>query len=146
MIEVTGDIWDYPADIICITTNGSIRGDGKAVMGRGVAKQAKDRLPIIATVLGHSLKDLGRPSVCKIYTYIKQEIWAFPVKYYWRLKADEDLIRSSAIQLRSSALLYSDKTFVLPRPGCGNGQLDWKDVKKIISPLLPDNVHVIDLS
>jgi len=34
-------------------------------------------------------------------------------------------------------------TVVLPRPGCGNGQLDWSDVHPVIAPILPDSVHVI---
>lgn len=148
MREVTGDIWDCPADVILITTNGSIRKDGKAVMGRGVAKQARDKFPIVDTVLGRSLKSDGL-SVCKIYEYSlgrRRQVWAFPVKYLWHLRANMGLIVDSAIQLKHLALIDSNRIFVLPKPGCGNGQLDWEDVRKLISPILPDNVHVIDLS
>ena len=38
MKEITGDLWDYyrrPMHTICITTNGTIKKNGKAVMGRG---------------------------------------------------------------------------------------------------------------
>ena len=45
MKEVTGNIWDYPADIVCITTNGSTTRNGSAVMGKGIALQAKERYP-----------------------------------------------------------------------------------------------------
>mgnify|MGYP001580901715 CR=1 FL=1 len=59
--------------------------------------------------------------------------------------ADLELIKESASQLAVVAGAYSNKTFVLPRPGCGNGGLKWEDVKPVIEPILPDNVHVITL-
>ena len=40
MNEVNGNLWDSNADIIVITTNGAVRKDGAAIMGRGVALQA----------------------------------------------------------------------------------------------------------
>lgn len=43
MKECQGNIWTYGADIIVITTNGTVRKDGACVMGRGVAQQALKR-------------------------------------------------------------------------------------------------------
>ena len=43
MKKMKGNIWDIKADAKCITTNGFLCKSGrlsKAVMGRGVAKQA----------------------------------------------------------------------------------------------------------
>jgi hypothetical protein len=35
----------------------------------------------------------------------------------------------------------------LPRPGCGNGRLNWEDVKKILSPILKsDRFHIVTYS
>ena len=48
MKEIVGDIWDYCGKtgyMIGITTNGEIRKDGKAVMGKVIALQAKERFP-----------------------------------------------------------------------------------------------------
>ena len=53
---VTGDIWKYPADVICIPTNGFIKRNGAAVMGRGVAKQATQRFIGIEFTIGEHLK------------------------------------------------------------------------------------------
>lgn len=53
----TGDIWTvYPTtDLILITTNSTLRRDGKLVMGRGIARQARDRFPRLAKVLGQHI-------------------------------------------------------------------------------------------
>ena len=47
MKEIKSDIWKVKADWICVTTNGKIRADGRAVMGAGIAKDAKIRFPDI---------------------------------------------------------------------------------------------------
>ena len=43
MKEITGDIWDYhkQGHWIVITTNGTVKSNGEAVMGRGIALQAR---------------------------------------------------------------------------------------------------------
>lgn len=142
MIEVVGDMWTYP-DIVqfCITTNGHVKTDGRAVMGRGVARQAKDRIPGIDKVLGTKIKLNGN-----IFQpiYIHPFILSFPVKHHWREVADLNLIARSTLDLKEWANNRPQATIILPRPGCGNGQLDWEVVKKIVS-VLPDNVHVISL-
>ncbi len=47
MLETIGDIWKYAdqGDVIVITTNGSLTRDGRAIFGRGVARQAALRFP-----------------------------------------------------------------------------------------------------
>jgi hypothetical protein len=35
------------------------------------------------------------------------------------------------------------QTILLPRPGCGNGQLDWAQVGPAIAPLLDDRVTIV---
>jgi len=41
MKEDKGDLWGYPADYRCVTTNGVVKPNGKLVMGAGVALDAK---------------------------------------------------------------------------------------------------------
>jgi hypothetical protein len=57
--EITGDLWQLAdfghADAVCITTNGYVRRDGHAVMGRGCALQAAKRWPLLPKVLGDIL-------------------------------------------------------------------------------------------
>jgi len=52
---VYGDIWKYPADVICITTNGDINSRGRAIMGAGIALQAQQKHPWIARRLAYHL-------------------------------------------------------------------------------------------
>jgi hypothetical protein len=66
----------------------------------------------------------------------------FPVKHQWFETADPRLIEKSALDLDVHVERLKLKKVVMPRPGCGNGRLDWKDVKPIID-WLDDRYTVI---
>jgi hypothetical protein len=138
MKEIKGDIWEVKGHFRCITTNGVTKRNGDAVMGRGIAKQASDRNPGLSRQIGSSLRIWGNH--CRII----QPTWfvTFPTKHHWREKADLTLIERSARELEVIATEYSDYIFLLPRPGCGAGQLKWVDVKSVID-FLPDNITII---
>jgi hypothetical protein len=57
--ELVTDLFLEPADAICLTTNGSVRQDGAAVMGRGVALMAKRLWYGLDRLLGKRLKKQG---------------------------------------------------------------------------------------
>ncbi len=142
MKEVVGDVWEYKADVVCIPTNGTTKKNGLAVMGAGVAQQAAELYSVLPKKVGELLKEKGnhvnRIGLTRMAT--------FPVKHHWSEWADLELIRRSAQELRLMALRRPGLVFVLPRPGCGNGNRDWEtEVKSLIAPILPDNVHVIDI-
>ncbi len=60
MFETAGDIWEYSGlSVIVITTNGSLTRDGRAVLGRGVARQAATKFPGLAVILGRLLTECG---------------------------------------------------------------------------------------
>lgn len=142
MKELTGNLWRYynaPQHIICITTNGFVKKDGTAVMGRGCANEARFRIPGIATELGKRIRAEGNKP-CWLY----HNVISFPVKHAWYEPADLALIRTSARWLGAAARAHQEFSFILPRPGCGNGKLSYCDVKPILVDLLPDNVYVID--
>ena len=142
MIEVKGNLWDYPADFICIPTNGVINKDGLAIMGLGIAKQATLIYPWVRRKLGRNIKDYGNHTKI-ISTY--SPLISFPTKHHWKEKADLTLIKRSALELKNIIYLYEQEyIYVLPRPGCGAGHLSWDDVKPVIE-FLPDNVNVINL-
>ncbi len=153
MKEVTGNLWTYPADVRVITTNGTVKKNGECVMGRGCALEAKKKWDI-AGVLGNAIKEYGNVVVNLSSLYNANRKWpesfqlyTFPVKHAWYQKADIELIKSSAEELVD---LISDASgddqdlkVVLPRPGCGNGGLDWNEVKPILEPIFDDRFHVI---
>ena len=157
MIEQTRDIWEIhdlqrPDDYaVCITTNGSIRNDGKAVMGRGTAAQAVVRFPALARNLGRAiLRDGNRVRL------LRPGLVAFPVKPIsgvsdgqnvvwsqrnryirggrvpgWAMKASLPLIEQSLRELAALQDEHKWQQVYLPRPGCGAGELGWEMVKPL---------------
>jgi hypothetical protein len=146
-----------PGDAICITTNGFVKKNGEAVMGRGIAKEAANSFPEFPRILGDSIFRNGNHLNVffeMIHHYngdtgeeYSQDIVTFPVKHNWFEKADMELIRRSARELMKWAdQLPHWERVLLPRPGCGNGKLDWSDVKREIEPILDDRISVVTFS
>lgn len=145
MKQVRGDLWRLPADARCITTNGAVRQDGAAVMGRGVAAQAKTRWPGIEFFFGERLQHFGNHALC-LGVWDGAELVSFPVKRHWREAADLNLILQSCRELMALADERPWQRILLPRPGCGNGRLDWAQVGPAIAPLLDDRVSIVYLA
>jgi hypothetical protein len=145
MIEIKGNLWDFwdHDHVICITTNGFVKRNGQAVMGRGCALEATQRVPGIAEILGDTIRRNGNHVSILTDKHLPL-ILSFPVKHNWWEEADLYLIERSAWELVEFVTNSENhKTFVLPRPGCGNGRLRWETVKAVIEPILPDWVQVI---
>jgi hypothetical protein len=145
MQEVYGSIWIHfmvANHFVCITTNGTVKKNGDAVMGRGNAKQAAICVPGIPKLLGAYLRQHGNVAGSLQVTNDDWPIIVFPVKHNWWEEADRKLILKSCAWLVAEAERNPSNTYHLPRPGCGNGKLDWeKDVRRLVSDL-PDNVWV----
>lgn len=139
--EIEGNIWDYhkQGHWIVITTNSFVKKDGACVMGRGVALQAKLKFPSLPYHLGDYIKKFGNHVTlqpdCHIFT--------FPVKHNWWEKADLELIEQSCEELVDVADAFVPP-FYMVRPGCGNGKLNWKDVKSILEKYLDDRFIVVE--
>lgn len=148
MKEVKRNIWDLydsyvkekMAKAIVIPTNGTVKKDGCAVMGAGLAYDAKKRWPDFPKKLGHSLQIYGNVPM----PFDEYKIITFPVKHNWWEKADIGLIELSARTLRDmtdNRIMFS--CIFLPHVGCGNGKLNWKDVKPILERHLTSDVFVV---
>lgn len=147
MNELKGNIWDIAKlnDNICITTNGTIKKNGEAVMGRGIALQAKQKYPILPSKLGKLLMNFGN-QVYYLYNIetngtLFKNLFSFPVKHNWWEKADIELIKHSLkeiIVIFNRGMSNKDERFLIPRPGCGNGGLNWKDVKPELQKVLDE--------
>jgi hypothetical protein len=150
MREVHGNLWNFAeygfADVVVVTTNGSINRFGSAVMGRGCALQAKQRFPGIERLLAHYLRSYGnRPFVlkkadCPPTSY---SLVSMPVKHHWRDLADLDLIEQSANALVLMANKRAWQSIVLPRAGCGNGGLHWQHVQPLLAAIFDDRFTVV---
>lgn len=140
MKVVIGDLWTVKADYRGIPTNGMLTKVGYAIMGRGVAYQAKKQYPDIERRLGTAIQTVGN----HLYL-LEPELFSFPVKHNWWDRADLDLIRRSACELTKLAAEHPDKTFTIPLPGTDNGHLQPGEVWPLLEDL-PDNVTVVVLS
>ena len=132
---IRGNIWDSKALAICVTTNGMVKQNGRAVMGRGIALQAANRYPDLPLELARRLKLWGN----KVYTfYSYPSIITFPTKHHWRDPSDLGLIALSATQL-VELRRDNDGRVALPFPGCANGGINIDTVVAIIEPILSDD-------
>jgi hypothetical protein len=150
MEETTGNLWDRYDQLkahewVLITTNGFIKRTGECVMGRGVARDAALRFPTLPAMLGTRIRERGNV----VQFFPEQRLITFPVKHNWYEPANLDLIRVSSRALRdeiskaafirtafntahSGLDLPGIERIYMPRPGCGNGKLLWRDVKPVL--------------
>lgn len=149
MRERSGDLFviGRVCSALVITTNGSVKTDGTAVMGRGVAKTAKDKYGNLDIKLGRQIRRNG--NVVQIITrrfWLKHPYYlvSFPVKRSWWDDADMKLIKQSCKQLVKIADKEGWSDIAMPRPGCGNGNLKWSPVKKAIKELLDDRFVIVN--
>lgn len=140
MRELVGiDLFSFP--VICITTNGFVKNNGECVMGRGCAKTARDMYPGIAKALGRTIQKYGNR--CFVMMQEPKVIITYVVKHNWMEDADTELIIKSAHEVVAIANKYGYKEIHIPRPGCGNGKLKWKDVKPLIENILDDRFVIV---
>lgn len=148
------NLWDpgWRPDAIVITTNGTVNSSGRAVMGRGCALEAKQRVEDIDLTFGRLLRKHGSRVVVIIpmYNYRPVHIGtcaivSFPVKRHWREDADLELIERSVGELLELSEEYGWRTVVMPRPGCGAGKLSWDTVRPLLANQLDDRFTVVSL-
>lgn len=145
MKEEMGNLWEFAGDARCITTNGSIKKDKHGVMGRGVARQAKQYYPGVDELLGAHLEANGNHTGVLVEGNRQtMTLVALPVKRTWDAKAEVVLIKRSLDELIALADARGWKTVILPRPGCGNGRLSWEwVVKPLVESRLDDRFVVV---
>ncbi|MDE2095658.1 MAG: ADP-ribose-binding protein [Patescibacteria group bacterium] len=149
MKELCADWFDVEADAKCFPTNGVVKKNGHAVMGRGLAKQVADRWPSVSWWLGQVLESdgnhvraLGGVPECDR----KFSLVSFPTKNDWRDKSDLGLVRQSGVELVQLTDFMRWKKVILPRPGCDNGGLNWREVKPVLEEIFDGRFVIVDLA
>jgi len=146
MKEIIGDLWDYKdKGYIVITTNGIVNAQDECVMGRGTALQAKTRFKGLAKRIGDNIRLHGN-HVDLFLTAEGVKIITFPVKHHWAEKADISLIKRSIKELVDLVVNEcGEKSLIfMPRPGCGNGGLNWEAIKPILQRYLNKRFIVVE--
>jgi hypothetical protein len=140
-----GDMWlAYDgADLFLITTNSTLRRNGALVMGRGIARQARDRFPGLDLALGREIArrcgNLGEYDLLVGPRWPAAKLGAFQVKTDFARPASLSLIRRSAATLLAWCERHPHATVHLNFPGIGNGGLARAQVLPLVKSL-PDSV------
>lgn len=151
----TGNMWTAyeSADLFLISTNSMLRRDGALVMGRGIAKEARDRFPGLDKALGQQIqKQCGNPSAplrpgLGVYGLLISPRWpaarlgAFQVKTNAMQAASLVLIQKSTTALCVWCQEHPQASVHLNFPGIGAGRLLREKVLPIIEQL-PETVCI----
>lgn len=140
MKEKQGNIWKQNSQFVCVTTNGVVKHNGELVMGAGIALEAKQKFPELPKRLGTLVHTFGN-----LPFYLEDiGIISFPTKNHFKENSDIKLIERSAKEIAAFVIIRNDlKSIALPRPGCGNGRLNWQDVKKVLEPILKSDIFTV---
>lgn len=144
MKEIKGNIFDQKVDVVCISTNGSVRKDGRAVMGCGCAADAALLFPGIDLQLGTWIQTVGNHfHYLQYFPERSYTVAAFPVKNAWNdEKADLKLIEQSCKDLVES--LIPGLKVAIPKVGCGAGRRDWEtEIKPILEKYFTSDDFII---
>jgi len=143
----SGDLLKETTDAIVNTVN------CVGVMGKGIALQFKQRWPKnFKEYEAASKRKEIKPGKMFVYDLGEWEkpryIINFPTKVHWRgdskLEYVEDGLRDLVKQVKRLGI----KSISLPPLGCGNGGLDWDDVRELIFAAFKDhpeiNIHLFE--
>lgn len=132
MIEyIEGDIFESPAQVIVNPVNTI------GVMGKGLALEYKKRYPQMFEKY-KSVCEKKQLTIGKLMLLYEADHWLllFPTKENWRDQSKLEYIESG---LQKFVQRYAQKNITsvaFPRLGCGNGGLDWEDVKPLMERYL----------
>lgn len=141
MIRYTqGNLLDAPADALVNTVN------EVGVMGKGIALQFRDAFPESAREYQRAAKDgrvqVGHVLVTENPSLLKpHRIIHFPTKKNWRHPSQLAWVREGLRDLVRVVKNEHIKSIALPPLGCGNGGLEWAQVRREIEAAfaeLPD--------
>ena len=117
----------------------------KGIMGKGIALMFKERFPRNFEAYARACKN-GEVRIGVMFVTESKELFGpkwiinFPTKTHWRVKTRLAWVEEG---LGDLVRVISDKeirSIAVPPLGCGNGGLDWDDVR----PLIIDALSAVD--
>ena len=109
------------------------------VMGKGIAKTFKERDPAMyAAYRKICERDLLAPG--KLWLWQGSNGWVlnFPTKIHWRNPSKLEWIEAGLQKFSAEYAARGIREISFPRLGCGNGNLDWNDVRPLMERYLAD--------
>jgi O-acetyl-ADP-ribose deacetylase (regulator of RNase III) len=135
---IKGDLFSSPAQVLVNTVN------TVGVMGRGIALEFKNRYPEMFKIYQKKCENKSI-DIGKLFLWKKEEKWVllFPTKKHWRYPSQIAYIEEG---LKKFANIYDKlgiESIAFPRLGCGNGGLDWNEVRPIMEKYLKNlPIHI----
>lgn len=141
MIEyIQGDIFESPAQVIVNPVN------TVGVMGKGLALSFKQRYPDFFDKYKTACEK-KQFSIGKLMLFYAIDHWVlmFPTKENWRNPSKLDYIEKGLMKFVQTYAKKGICSIAFPCLGCGNGELDWNDVKPLMEKYLkklPIDVYI----
>lgn len=140
IVYKTGNLLDDDADILVNTVN------CVGVMGKGIALAFKEKYPeMFASYRDFCKNNQLDPGRLWWYNYPNRIVCCFATKNHWKHPSKIEWIENGLKDLRwhfeiNYFAYFPQKppNIAIPKLGCGEGGLDWRDVKPLIIEALED--------
>lgn len=132
IVSVQGDLLEQDNVEAIVNTVNCV-----GVMGKGIALQFKKKWPANFKAYATACK-AGEVQVGRLFIYntgllaTPQYIINFPTKDHWRQPSRIEFIEAGLADLLAQIKNLSISSIAIPPLGCGNGGLDWQQVKPLI--------------
>lgn len=121
------NIFNSPAQVITNTVN------CVGIMGKGLALEFKNRYPAMFNDYKKRCdKGEVRPGIPYLWEDDHVQVLNFPTKRHWKDNSRLDDIEEGLKYLAQNYQSMGIFTLALPQLGCGNGGLEWSDVRALI--------------
>jgi O-acetyl-ADP-ribose deacetylase (regulator of RNase III) len=132
---VGGNLFDAPAEALVNTVN------EVGVMGKGIALMFRDAFPYNTRAYEAACRrkevKVGRMFVTENRTLFGPRwIIDFPTKKHWRDPSRLEWVRAGLKDLVRVVREHEIRSLALPALGCGNGGLEWSQVREEIASAL----------
>lgn len=137
---VKGNIFESPAQVITNTVN------TVGVMGKGIALEYKKRYPKMFEEYKKLCKaGTFKPGNLALWKDEDKWILLFPTKEDWRKPSKLEYIENGLKKFLKNWDKYNIDSIAFPKLGCGNGGLNWNEVKPLMEKYLrklPINIYI----
>lgn len=135
-------VLDSPAQTLVNTVN------CVGVMGKGIAKAFKDRYPAMFIAYKRICdQNLLQPGKLWLWQGPDHSVLNFPTKMHWRAPSQIEWIDMGLQKFVASYESRGISSISFPRLGCGNGGLDWNEVRPLMERYLeplPIDIYIHD--
>ena len=128
---IEGDIFNSPAQVLVNTVN------TVGAMGKGIALEFKKRYPDMFNTY-RTVCEKKKLAVGKMLLWYAPDYWILmlPTKEHWQKPSRIEYIEKGLMTFAEKYADYNITSIAFPKLGCGNGGLDWDEVRPIMEKYL----------